>query len=312
MSPQTENKIVLIVRKTRLDELIYRYNTEAQARFYIEHLGADFSDYKKEDEQYKAAVQQTQQHLQGWGRVQTVDRSFVPNFIFGPSDTIVVLGQDGLVANTLKYLNEQSVVGINPDPARWEGVLLPFTVKDIPQILPQVLKGSRTVSEVTMARVELNDGQVLHAVNDLFIGARSHVSARYLIQSGAKQEQHSSSGIIVSTGLGTTGWFKSLMAGALAIATSVSGQELKAPLPLSFPRDVDFLYYTVREPFPSKTSQASLVVGRVTAEQPLTLISQMAESGVIFSDGVESDYLEFNSGAQAIIRPAAKKGHLIV
>ena len=163
-----------------------------------------------------------------------------------------------------------------------------------------------------MARVELNDGQVLHAVNDLFIGARSHVSARYLIQSGAMQEQHSSSGIIVSTGLGTTGWFKSLMAGALAIATSVSGKEIKVPSPLSFPRDVDFLYYTVREPFPSKISQASLVVGRVTAEQPLTLISQMAESGVIFSDGVESDYLEFNSGAQAIIRPAAKKGHLVV
>lgn len=163
-----------------------------------------------------------------------------------------------------------------------------------------------------MARVELSDGQALHAVNDLFIGARSHISARYLIQSGGQQEQHSSSGVIVSTGLGATGWFKSLMTGALAIAATVSG---KKPATLSlpvFPRNADYLYFTVREPFPSTTSRSDLVFGKVTGKTPLVLTSQMAEAGVIFSDGMEKDFLEFNSGARATIRPAAKKGHLVV
>jgi hypothetical protein len=183
-------------------------------------------------------------------------------------------------------------------------------VYDLPKILPEVLAGGRAVSEVTMARAELNDGQVLYAVNDLFIGAKSHISARYRISSGKEEEQHSSSGIIVSTGLGSTGWFRSLMAGAAAIASSLSGQQVKTAAP--FKRDADYLYFTVREPFPSTTSQAGLVVGKVTTGEPLTVVSLMSESGVIFSDGIESDYLEFNAGTRAVIAPAAKKGRLVV
>lgn len=312
MAPQTENKIVLIVRTTRLDELVARYNTEAQARFYIEHLGSDFSDYQQEDACYKKAVREARECLQKLGRVQVVDRSFVPNFIFGEEDTVVVLGQDGLVANTLKYLDQQPVIGVNPDPARWEGVLLPFQVRDLNKLVPEVFRGARPLTGVTMAQVELGDGQALYAVNDLFIGARSHVSARYLIESGKRREQHFSSGVIVSTGLGATGWFRSLMTGALAIAASVSGNGQALHTVPTFPRDADHLYFTVREPFPSTTSQASLVFGKVTAGLPLLLTSQMAESGVIFSDGMEHDYLEFNSGARALVRPSAKKGHLVV
>ncbi|MFV0439547.1 MAG: sugar kinase [Desulfopila sp.] len=312
MAPQTENKIVLIVRATRLDELVARYNTEAQARFYIEHLGADFSDYQQEDARYKAAVRAARRTLQEMGRVQVVDRSFVSNFIFGADDTVVVLGQDGLVANTLKYLAGQPVIGVNPDPARWEGALLPFGVRDLGRLLPEVFRGRRRITEVTMARVELGDGQVLHAVNDLFIGARTHISARYAIESCGVKEQHSSSGVIVSTGLGATGWFRSLMAGALTIAATVGGETSVAPVLPVFPRDADYLYFTVREPFPSTTSQASLVFGRVSKNDPLLLVSQMAESGVIFSDGMEQDYLEFNSGSQATVRPATRKGHLVV
>src|SRR5512137_657352 len=110
MERLSENKIVLIVRRTRLDELIARFNTADQARFYIEHLGADFSDYVAEDRTYKNAVRQTEQILTMLGRLQIVDRTFVPNFLFGEKDIVVVLGQDGLVANVLKYLTTQTVI----------------------------------------------------------------------------------------------------------------------------------------------------------------------------------------------------------
>lgn len=311
MDRLTEQKIVLVVRGTRLDDLIARFNTETQARFYIEHLGADFSEYKLEDERYKASVSEAQQVLSRLGRLQTVDRTYVPNFIFGPADTVVVLGQDGLVANTLKYLNDQPVVGVNPDPSRWDGILLPFVVGDLPRIVPEALACRRPIAQVTMAVARLDNGQELYAVNDFFIGARSHISARYTIQVGPSREQHSSSGIIVSTGLGSTGWFKSLMAGAAAIASALSGREISIQIGDDFSWDTDYLCFTVREPFPSRTSQASLVVGRITREQPLLLVSQMAEAGVIFSDGIESDFLEFNAGTHAIIAPAKKKGRLV-
>jgi hypothetical protein len=46
--------------------------------------------------------------------------------------------------------------------------------------------------------------------------------------------------------------------------------------------------------------------------QPLTLESQMPTAGVIFSDGVEADHLDFNSGAIATIGLAPEKANLLV
>jgi NAD kinase len=313
MDRATENKIILIVRKTRLDELVARFNTEAQARFYVEHLGADFSDYKREHELYKTSVHETRRHLSQMGRVQTVDREYITNFIFGHSDTVVVLGQDGLVANVLKYLDGQSVVGVNPDPDRWEGVLLPFSVPDLPKVIPEVFSGSRPIRKVTMAKAELNNGQILYGVNDLFIGPKSHTSARYQLQIGDHTETHSSSGIIVSTGLGSTGWFRSILAGAAGIAAQVAGKESQETKSRqgNFAWDANYLYFSVREPWPSKTSSAETTFGKITHKKPLMLISQMPENGVIFSDGIENDYIEFNSGTLALITVAEKQGHVV-
>ena len=116
MKRSTENKTILVTRKTRLEELVAKYNTVSQAKFYVEHLGADFSDYVNEHETYQRCIREAETSLQQFCRVQIVDRSFLPNFLFGPRDTVVALGQDGLVANTLKYLDGQPLVGVNPDP----------------------------------------------------------------------------------------------------------------------------------------------------------------------------------------------------
>lgn len=311
MRPLTENKIVLVVRRTRLDELVARFNTRDQARFYVEHLGADFSDYELEDGTYKAAVQEARSTLARLGRLQVVDRQFVPNFIFGPCDTVVALGQDGLVANVLKYLDGQPVVGVNPDPDRWEGVLLPFSVAELDLVLPDVFAGRRALKSVTMAEATLNTGEALLGVNDLFIGPRSHTSARYEIEVGGRRETHSSSGVIVSTGLGSTGWLRSVLAGAAGIASSLSGRPLSIEQRHDFAWDAGYLYFSVREPWPSKTSAAGITFGKVTPGAPLRLVSQMPENGVIFSDGIEADFLQFNSGTQATIGIARRQGQLV-
>lgn len=316
----SENKIVLVTRKTRLDELVVRFNTEQQARFYVEHLGADFSDYQLEDRTYKAAVAAARRLLERLGRVQLVDRAFVPNFLFGPEDTVVALGQDGLVANVLKYLERQPLLGVNPDPARWEGVLLPFAVEQLAAVVPQLFAGQRPLRRVTLAKATLNTGEVLYGVNDLFIGPKSHTSARYRISVGARSEDHSSSGIIVSTGLGSTGWYRSIVAGATGIAASLGGGDGKgrgketaaAKPPRPLPWDAEQLLFSVREPWPSKTSAARIVSGQITRKEPLQLVSQMPEHGVIFSDGIEHDFLAFNAGTQATITLAERQGLLVV
>jgi NAD kinase len=311
MERHTDNKIVLVTRRTRMDELISRFNTEDQARFYVEHSGADFSDYLLENRNYKLAVKEAEDILSRQGRVQVIDRTFLPNFIFGPSDTVVAIGQDGLVANVLKYLDGQQLIGVNPDTERWEGILLPFTVADLELITNEVFARKRKVAEVTIAEARLNNGEKLSAVNDFFIGPKTHTSARYTIKIGNKIEQQSSSGIIVSTGLGSTGWLRSVLAGATGIASALSGRSLKINEKRPVSWNSEFLYFSIREPWPSKNTGAEITFGKVTQAEPLIVSSLMPENGIIFSDGIESDFLRFNSGTEAIISIAQRKGFLV-
>jgi NAD kinase len=311
MPADSDRKIVLVTRKTRLEDLVAKYLTVAQARFYVEHLGADFSDYQREHDVYLAERHRTVQTLEQWGRYQVIDRSFLPNFIFGPSDIVVAIGQDGVVANTMKYLDGHPLIGLNPDKRRYDGVLLPFTPDELPALLPEVAAEKRPHKSVTMARAALANGQVLHAVNDFFIGARTHTSALYEIAAGGQSETQSSSGLIVSTGLGSTAWFRSIVTGSLAIAGAYGGtigHSAYSPLPWN----ADELRFAVREPFPSRTSQVGLVHGRLTRSEQLSVRSLMPENGVIFSDGIEADRLDFNSGTEVQIGVAEREGRLIV
>ena len=188
-----DRKIILVVRETRLDELTARFNTVQQARFYVEHLGSDFGDYLEEQRQLHAATREVETSLRAFGRVQRLDRRYLGNFIFGADDIVVVLGQDGLVANTLKYLDGQHLLGVNPDAKRWDGVLLPFRPDDLPRIMLEEVAHRRPLKRVTMAKASLNTGETLYAVNDLFVGPRSHVSARYTLRVDDREEQQSSS-----------------------------------------------------------------------------------------------------------------------
>ncbi len=310
MDAATDRKVVLVTRRTRLEELVARYHTLAQARFYIEHLGADFSDYVREHEVYLEARRTTLAALEARGRHQVIERNFLPNFVFGDSDIVVVLGQDGLVANTMKYLDGQPLIGVNPEPARFDGVLLPFQPMDLSRILTEVAKDRRQAQSVTMAEAVLSDGQRLLGVNDLFIGPRTHTSARYEIELGDRKEMQSSSGIIVATGLGSSAWMRSIVTGSLAIADAYGSKVDDAYQAWAW--DERMLQFAVREPFPSRTSQTSMVLGRVGENEKLTLRSLMPENGVIFSDGIEADFLGFSSGMVASIGVADRWGRLVV
>lgn len=311
MDAPADRKIVLVTRKTRLEDLLIRFHTQAQAKFYIEHLGADFADYLKEHDQYQAALRVTLGTLEERGRYQRIDRGFLPNFMFATDDIVVALGQDGLVANTIKYLDGQPLIGVNPDPYRYDGVLLPFEPRDLKLIIDETATNQRAHEAVTMAKATLGDQQVLYAINDLFIGPKSHTSARYEIQFGKHKEVQSSSGVIVSTGLGSTGWMKSIVTGSVGIAAGMLHKQTDFDYP-AVKWDSNTLQFAVREPFPSKATAAKLVFGEIITQKPLVLSSFMPENGVIFSDGIEADFMDFNSGAKAIITVAEKQGRLII
>ncbi len=311
MASILDRKVIVVTRRSRLEELIQRFNSLAQARFYVERLGGDFADYEREHEAYAAARAQVMQVVGAFPRRQTMDRQFLPNYLFGGDDIVVALGQDGLVANVMKYLNGQPLVGVNPDRSRYDGVLLPFAPADLKKVLPEIVADRRPARAVTMAKAALSDGQVLYAVNDFFVGPRSHTSARYEIEQDQRRERQSSSGLIISTGLGSTAWMKSVITGACAIAGAFGGAAGALASYQPMPWDAERLVYAVREPFPSVASQAEMVFGSIDPGRELKLRSLMPEEGVIFSDGIEADFLRFTSGIEATIGLAEQRGALI-
>ena len=302
-------KLVIVTRKTRLQELVDRFNTRSQAKFYIEHAGGDFADYEREDDAYRSSLEVLRRSLEFEMPQQLVDRSLVPTFQFQKEDLVFTLGQDGLVANTAKYVMAQPIVAVNPEPERFDGILLPFLPGQARRIAQKVIEARATIREVTLAEIRLQDGQRLLAFNDLFIGARSHVSALYRISCGNKTEVQSSSGVLVSTGAGSTGWLSSVYNMVSGIASFRGGAVME---PVRMPWEDSRMIFVVREPFVSRHSQANLVTGVLESGQELVLESLMPSGGVVFSDGMEADFLQFNSGAIATVRAAEQRARLVV
>jgi NAD kinase len=302
-------KIIIVTRRTRLQELVARFNTKAQARFYIEHSGGNFSDYEMEDDEYRRSFDQLSKSLDMGLKLQVIDRDFLPTFMFMTQDIVVTLGQDGLVANAAKYVKGQPIIAVNPSPRIFDGVLLPFLPGGVAAAVNRLVYEKAVIRAVTMAEAKLTDGQSLLAFNDLFIGPKTHVSARYRIVWSGKSEPQSSSGVLVSTGAGSTGWLSSIFNMTRGVA-GLAGAAFAVPTHLEW-EDLR-LVFVVREPFISRHSQAEIVAGMIAPGEELMLESLMPSGGVIFSDGTEADFLKFDSGVTAVIRASEQKAHLVM
>ena len=295
-------RIVLVTRKTPLELLLAHYGTLAQARFYLASRGQEIEEHKEIHERFQAALSQVTRALPPDQRRVRIDRDDLDRFLFAPDDLIVIVGQDGLVPNTAKYLHGQSTIGINPDADRYDGVLCPHSPREADALLnwsASEQEGSYQVEHRILAIAQREDGQRLRALNEIFVGHRSHQSARYRIQTGDSQERQSSSGVICATGTGSTGWVRSIV--------EQRGLDAQLPGPEQ-PR----LSWFVREPFPSVYTGTELNFGFVDQGNPLMMYSEIGHGGVIFADGIESDYIEFLDGHRVTIGIAEETLNLIV
>ncbi len=304
------DKVIVIRDKTRLEQLIERFNSKAQAKFYLERSGEDFGFYEKEHDTFYNSLCQVEKSIATSFKHKVLFRSFLTTYMFAEGDLIVVIGQDGLVANTAKYVNGLPIVAVNPDKERYDGVLLPHEPENFISAVKSFVNGTFESKKISMAKATMNDGQTLLAFNDFYIGASSHISSRYNLEFGRKRESQSSSGILVSTGAGSSGWISSVFNMTNNINSYFYRQKKEFDCGLDW--EDDKLLFVVREPFLSKMSQISLGYGIISKGNTLKIESKMPNKGVIFSDGIESDFLNFNSGSIVEIGIAEEKANLIV
>lgn len=285
-------RAVIVTRRTELDELIAHHGTRQAAAFFLEARGRDLADVEARHAAQKAALTTVGAAIPiEWRRGQ-VERSDLDRFLFGPDDVVIVVGQDGLVANVAKYLDGQPVVGINPEPARNPGVLVPHQPDAIGAVVGAVSSGTATVEERTMVEARTDDGQVLVALNEIFIGHPSHQSARYRIQLDDAGETQSSSGLLVGTGTGSTGWCRSCWL------------ERRAGFPLPAPTDRTLSWF-VREAWPSPATGTTQTEGLLPDGSRL-VVTVESDHLVAFGDGIESDALTLAWGQQVTLARSAR------
>jgi len=290
--------MVLVTRPTDYELLLARHGTRGQAEFFLGNRGQSIDEVEARNSRFREALQLVQRSVPVSWRATSVARHDLDRFVFEPEDVVIALGQDGLVANLAKYLNGQPVIGLNPDPDRFDGVLVRHSAEDTAELLTAAHTGRCATQARTMVEARLQDGQVLWALNEVFVGHASHQSARYLIEFKGQAEHQSSSGMIVATGTGATGWARSLH--------RTTRSELQLPDP-----EERQLAFFVREPWPSVATGTELVEGHVDTNKHLSVTSEMDEQGVIFGDGIEGDRLLFGYGERVDIQPAPRTLNLL-
>ncbi|WP_351222277.1 hypothetical protein [Streptomyces sp. NPDC002133] len=332
-------RAVLVHRTTEYEELLARHGTHGQAEFFLSSRGRSIREVAERHHRTRRALGEVAAAVPLRWRQTRVERADLDRFLFAPEDVVVVVGQDGLVANTAKYLAGQPVVGIDTEPGRNPGVLVRHRVADTARLLrAAVARGGGTADELTMVEAVADDTQRLVALNEIYVGRPGHQTSRYRLgldlsdgqgpagpggsarsarsarlggparsarpggsaRSGApvpagrsgqdfgsaeaadRAEAQASSGVLVGTGTGATGWLRSLW------------RERGGAQPLPAPADPRLVWY-VREAWPSPATGTSLVEGTLTSAQRLRLTVE-SDRLVAFGDGIESDALELTWG----------------
>jgi len=288
-------RVVVVHRRSELDELTTRHATRAQAEFFLKSRDQSVTTLALKANQESDAVQSVGVSIPTDWRRADVERADLPQFLFGPEDIVAVVGRDGLVANVAKYVTTQPVVGFNPYPESNAGVLTRFDPASAPDVLHAVATGKAYASVRTMVTAIADDGQSLEALNDVYIGDEGHQSARYdlTVPGAGGTESQSSSGIVVGTGTGATGWLASL-AHDRGLADLLPGNT-----------DAQLAWF-VREAWPSPFTGTSLTSGTVNGGQWLRLTVK-SESLVVFGDGIETDALYLGHGQQLAVGVAPRQ-----
>ncbi|MFF4243029.1 hypothetical protein ACFYY2_00965 [Streptomyces sp. NPDC001822] len=293
-------RAVLVHRTTEYEELLARHGTHGQAAFVLAGRGRSLDEVAERHRRNARALGDVAAALPLRWRRTRVERADLDRFLFGPEDVVVVVGQDGLVANVAKYLSGQPVVGIDTDPGRNPGILVRHRAKDTAALCRAAVGPGARTDALTMTEAVADDTQRLLALNEIYLGPPGHQTARYRIGPDAGPEAgetQASSGVLVGTGTGSTGWLRSLWL--------ERGSRIRLPAPCE-PR----LVWFVREAWPSPVTGTSVVAGELGREDGLRLTVE-SDRMVVFGDGMESDALELTWGQSVRLGVSDTSLHLV-
>ncbi len=155
----TAPRAVFVTRDTDYELLLARHATREQVRFFLETRGQDLADVEARHARFYDTLKQARAAVPPDWRSTAIRRGDLDRFLFAADDVVVAVGQDGLVANVAKYLDGQPVLGVNPDPSLYDGILVPLRADRLGKLLPAAAHGDTALEHRTMVEAQLDDGQ---------------------------------------------------------------------------------------------------------------------------------------------------------
>lgn len=203
-------------------------------------------------------------------------------------DLVIAVGGDDHFKYVSHFVKDKFIIGLNSDPARSEGAITSIRIEDLPRLLSKLEQGEFLVEEWPRLEVEVNGQLLPPACSEIHIGdADSEMTSRSRIEINSNGFSAKGSGVLIATGAGSTGWYKS------------AGRYI-FPLGNTWARTTPQAAFLVREPYDGRLSNHDVLTGEFGPRDELVVKSSHNHSGVVSSDSLER--LPFPRGHAAKIR----------
>lgn len=126
-------------------------------------------------------------------------------------DLIISIGGDGTALSASHFIENKPLLAVNSSPETSIGALTTITIDQLEKKLEEIKKNNQRTELLERIEVQINDKPIEHlALNEVFIASeKAYYISKYKILFKNKEEIQRSSGLIFSTGTGSTAWFKS-------------------------------------------------------------------------------------------------------
>jgi NAD+ kinase len=196
-------------------------------------------------------------------------------------DLVISVGGDGTALSASHFIEDKPLLAVNSSPETSVGALTTLTLAGLREKLEQISKKKFKTENLERIEVAINGKPAEHlALNDVFIASEKayHIS-KYKIKFKNEEELQRSSGLIFSTGTGSTAWFKS--AGGIP-----------------FSPQSKFIRMIVREPYCGK-NECETIKNLEIKENEQIEVTPLVKS-VLAIDSIREYFL--NSGDKVIIK----------
>jgi hypothetical protein len=283
-----DSEILVAPKMSKFEWDMYRYKLSADKVLKkYERDGVEINRVMNSHMRQKEAFEKLKKYLK---RAKFLERNEVCASRIARAKLVISLGGDNHFQYVSHFVRDTLLVGINSDPRRSEGCLTPSTVESFEDLAEKVLKDRYDVEEWTRMMVTINGHRIRSlAVSEIFIGEhlRSNMS-RHRLTHNQYHEEQKCSGLIISTGSGSTGWYDSAC-------------RYIFPRGNKFKRTDRFFNFIATEPYSGKLAKPKHLHGTVKAKQKLIIHSLNDSEGILTIDSQEKHAFHEGSVAEIVM-----------